>query len=110
MDTKKKRHDNRPKNWYVSLSQEEWDKIEQRRAQTGLKKSDYTRQALMTAAIISCLGKEESKALRDLNHMRADINRLVLICEKQGSEKALKWILEIEDRFIDIYNNLYSKL
>ncbi len=42
--------------------------------------------------------------------MRADVDRLVHICEKAGVEKAQKSILNIENMFCELYNYLKSKI
>ena len=105
-----KHHDYRRNIWQVSLSDEELATAEERRASTGLTKAAYGRQALTTGKVVSRVNKTDRKALADLGHMRADINRLVIICEKHGVEKALHRIIEIDDKFTEIYNYLLSKI
>jgi len=106
----KKHHDYRPKTWQVSLSDEEFATAEARRETTGLTKAAFGRQALTKAKVVSRVSKVDQKALADLSHMRADINRIVMICEKNGAEKALKRITEIDDMFTKIYNYLLTKV
>lgn len=105
-----KHHDNRPVNWHVSMTEEEAAMAEERRARTGLTKAEFGRQALTTGNVISRINEKDRKALSSLSHMRADIDRLIHICEKHGVKKALNSMLKIEDQFADIYNNLLSKI
>lgn len=107
---KNKHHDNREHNWYISLYDFEKEAAESRRAQTGLSKAEFGRQALMEAKVISRVNAEDKKALNDLSHMRADIDRLIHICENSGVKEALFRILKIEDMFSKIYNYLKSKI
>ena len=115
MDTERKEkwtkhHDYRTKNWQVSMTDEEEKLAEERRAQTGLSKAEFGRQALTTGKVISRINNEDHKLLTELSYMRADIHRLVIICEKNGTEKAYSRILKIEDIFSDMYNYLSYKI
>ena len=106
----KNHHDNRSVTWHISMHDSEEKQAEARRAETGLSKAEFGRQALMTANVISRVSSEDRKLLNDLSHMRADINRLVLICEKSGVEKAEKRMLNIEDKFSELYNELIARI
>ncbi len=105
-----KHHDYRTKTWHVSMTEEEEAMAEERRAQTGLSKAEFGRQALTTGNVISRVNTEDRKLLADLSHMRADINRLVLICEKNGTDKVSSRVLAIDDKFADMYNYLLTKI
>ena len=106
----KRHHDYRQNVWQISLSDEEVALAEERRATTGLTKAAYGRQALTTGKIVSRVSKVDQKALADLGHMRADINRIVIICEKNCVEKALSRIIDIDDKFTEIHNYLLTKI
>lgn len=92
------------------MTEEEAAMAEERRAQTGLSKAEYGRQTLTTGNVISRINSEDRKRLSDLAHMRADIDRIIHICEKHGPEKAYNRMLEIEDKFSDLYNYFSSKI
>ena len=104
-----KHHDYREITWHISMTKEEAAMAEKRRAQTGLTKAEFGRQALTTGNVISRINKEDRKLLADLAHMSANLNRLVLICEKNGTEKAINRILQMENQFAELYNYLVSK-
>lgn len=104
-----KHHDKRGNYWSVSLHDEELALVEERRSKTGLSKAEYGRQALMTATVLSRFNEDDRRALNGLSHMRADINRLVLDCERYGPKNVLNAILKIDDQFVAIYNHLLSK-
>lgn len=103
-------HDYREITWHISMTEEEAVMAEERRAQTGLSKAEFGRQALTTGNVISRINKEDRKLLADLSHMRADINRLVIICEKNGTNTIQNRILRIEDQFADFYNYIISRI
>lgn len=88
----------------------EAEEAEARRAQTGLSKAEFGRQALMTANVISRVSAKDRTVLNDLSHMRADIDRLIHICEKNGPQKAIRRMMEIEDKFSEIYNELITRI
>lgn len=106
----KNHHDYRQHNWCVSLNDEENAAALERMGQSGLRKTAYARQCLTSAVVRSRLDRVDKKILDDLSHMRADIDRLVLICDKNGPDKAYRRILEIEDKFAKVYRYLMSKV
>lgn len=106
----KNHHDNREHFWNISLDNTENEMAEKLRAQTGLTKAEFGRQSLTMARVVSRVSADDRKMLKGLSHMRADIDRLVHICEKAGVEKAQKSILNIENMFCELYNYLTAKI
>ena len=105
-----KHHDYREKTWHISLSDTEEQMAEDRRAQTGLSKAEFGRQALTTARVISRFNENDTKALAELNKIGNNINQLVVICKINGTEKILSRVLDIDEKLTEIYNIIASKI
>lgn len=106
----KKHHDYREHTWHISMNEVENKIALDRLAESGLSKAEFGRQALTNARVISRLNKKDKEALAELNRIGNNLNQLVVICKKHGTEQILPRVLDLDDMFTKIYNNLASKI
>ena len=97
-------HDNRKRNWNVSLSEEEYVLVEKKWKQSGLKKSEYARKALSKAQILSRVEPEDRRQVSRLNRMHDQINELLKVINtltKDKNEEGLIKFLYKEREVLD---------
>lgn len=80
-------HDNRKRNWNVSLSEEEYVLVEKKWKQSGLKKSEYARKALSKAPILSRVEPEDRRQVSRLNRMHDQVNELLKVVNTLTKDK-----------------------
>lgn len=97
-------HDNRKRNWNVSLSEEEYVLVEKKWKQSGLKKSEYARKALSKAQILSRVEPEDRRQVSRLNRMHDQVNELLKVINtltKDKNEEGLIKFLYKEREVLD---------
>lgn len=78
-ENKGNHHDYRKRNWNVSLSEEEYALVEKKWKQSGLKKSEFARKALIKAQILSRVDPEDRRQVSRLNRMHDQVNEILKV-------------------------------
>lgn len=102
--------DNRPFEYRISLSREEYEIVENRREKAGLNKAKFGRQALMIGEIIGSIPTQETKEmlaeLRRVGNLLNQIARAYNIGKMATltKETVKETIEELEEVLAEIYN------
>ena len=92
----KTHHDYREKNFSVSFTAEEYELFTKNVEQSGMKKTDFARMMLTQGQVIQRLNDEDKKRINQLSKIGKDLHRLIGAAYKEGLEKHVKWLGEIE--------------
>lgn len=106
----KSHHDYRTKNFSVSFTDEENELFKKNVKQSGMKKTDYARMMLTEGQVIQRLDEEDRKAINQLSKVGKDLHRLLGAAYKDGLEKHVKWLGEIELNYKEKFANIKKVL
>lgn len=105
-------HDNRKNEYRISLSDQEFQKVENRRKETGLGKAKFGRQALLNGEIIgNTTPKINKKILAELNRNGNNLNQIARAFNIEGAvaikkSNVKKNLEDFEKIIAELYNNL----